>query len=408
MPGLETRALPSGATEILGRWRARSVALRDGVPVSALTALAFVPGLVDNGVMVGELPQRPLDAVGLVLVLGQCLPLVARRLSPLTCLTLVTLCFAAVQLLAYPPTFASVGVIVALYSAGAHQSRFRFPTVVVLTVGYLLLTLGLAARGSSESVADYVAFYCVMLACAGAGALMRSWRAGEAERQRRGAELAAARERTRIARDLHDVVTHHVTAMVVQADSARFLPADRHADLMAGISDSGRQAMSDLRRLLDVLQAPDPSHAPDVVGGSLAHPTAGALDLAADRVGDLIERVRRTGQPVELRVRGEGSAMDSGTGPIVHHVVQEALTNAVKYAHGRPTRVLIDHDEDRVDVQVTTEGPGRTPVPSLPSGGHGLLGLGERVRACGGEFTAGELPRGGFVVRARLPSGGDR
>ena len=406
MPGLETRALPSGATELLGRWRARNVALRDGVLASALTALAFVPGLVDNGVMVGELPQRPLDAVGLILVLGQCLPLIVRRLHPLACLTLVALCFAAVQLFAYPPTFAGVGVIIALYSAGAYQNRLRTPTAAALTAGYLILALALDARGSSERVADYAAFYFVMLACAGAGALMRSWRAGEAERHRRGVESAAARERTRIARDLHDVVTHHVTAMVVQADSARFLPADRHADLMAGISDSGRQAMADLRRLLDVLQDPDLPHTSDTDGGSF--PAEGNLDPAADQVGDLVERVRRTGQPVELKVRGERAATDSGAGPTIYRVVQEALTNAVKYAHGRPTRVLIDYARERVDVQVTTEGPGRTPAPGLPSGGHGLSGLGERVRASGGEFTAGDLPRGGFVVRARLPSGGNR
>ncbi|WP_436888200.1 sensor histidine kinase [Nocardiopsis dassonvillei] len=394
-------------TELLGRWRARSVALPDGVLAFTLAALAFAPGLVDNGVVVGELPQRPLDAVGLALVLGQCLPLVVRRLRPLACLAAVALCFAAVQLFAYPPTFASVGVIVALYSAGAHQSRFRLPAVAALTVGYLLLALGLAARGSSERVVDYAAFYLIMLACAGSGALMRSWRAGEAERHRRGAEAAAARERVRIARDLHDVVTHHVTAMVVQADSARFLPADRHAELMSGIGDSGRQAMADLRRLLEVLHDPDTPHTPNAVHGPPAHPAGGAPDPAADQMGDLVERVRRSGQPVELSVRGERPAMDPGTGLTVHRVVQEALTNAVKHAHGRPTRVLVDYDRDRIDVQVTTGGPG-TPVPDLPSGGHGLIGLGERVRASGGEFTAGVLPRGGFVVRARLPLGGVR
>ncbi|WP_455011056.1 DUF7134 domain-containing protein [Nocardiopsis protaetiae] len=154
MPGPETRALPSGATELLGRWRARGAALPDGVLAFTLTAMAFVPGLVDNGVVVGELPQRPLDAVGLALVLGQCLPLVVRRLRPLACLAAVALCFAAVQLFAYPSTFAGVGVIVALYSAGAHQSRFRLPTVAAMTVGYLLLALALNARGSSERVVD--------------------------------------------------------------------------------------------------------------------------------------------------------------------------------------------------------------------------------------------------------------
>lgn len=408
MLGLEKRAFPSVATEIVGRWRARSVALRDGLLASALAVVAFAPGLVDNGVMVGELPQRPLDAVGLVLVMGQCLPLVARRLRPFTCLTIVALCFAAVQLFAYPPTFASVGVLVALYSAGAYQSRRRLPMTAAMTAGYLFLALALAARGSSEHVTDYVAFYCVMLAVAGAGVLMHSWRVGEAERRRRGAELAVARERNRLARDLHDVVSHHVTAIVVQSDSARFLPADQHADLMSGIGDSGRQAMTDLRRLLGVLEDPDHPHDPDAVDGSAAHSARGTLDPAQDQVGDLVERVRLAGQPVELTVRGERPDMDPGIGLTTHRVVQEALTNAVKYARGRPTGVLIDYERDRVDIQVTTEGLGRASVSDLPSGGRGLIGLGERVRVFGGEFTAGGLPRGGFVVRARLPLDGGR
>lgn len=408
MLGLENRAFPRVATDLVGWWRARSVALRDGVLASALAVVAFAPGLVDNGVMVGELPQRPLDAVGLVLVMGQCLPLVARRLRPFACLTIVALCFAAVQLFAYPPTFASVGVLVALYSAGAYQDRRRLPMTAAMTAGYLLLALALAARGSSERVVDYVAFYCVMLAVAGAGVLMHSWRVGEAERRRRGAELAVARERNRIARDLHDVVSHHVTAIVVQSDSARFLPADQHADLMSGIGDSGRQAMTDLRRLLGVLEDPDLHHAPDAVDGSAAHSARGTLDPAQDQVGDLVERVRLAGQPVELTVRGERPDMDPGIGLTTHRVVQEALTNAVKYAHGRPTGVLIDYERDRVDIQVTTEGLGRASVSDLPSGGRGLIGLGERVRVFGGEFTAGGLPRGGFVVRARLPLDGGR
>lgn len=411
MPGLETRTLPSGAAELVGLWRARSVAVRDGVLAAVLAAVAFAPGLVDNGVMVGELEQRPLDAVGLALVMGQCLPLFARRLRPLACLAAVALCFAAVQLLAYPPTFASVGIVVALYSAGAHQEHRRVPMTAALTVGYLLLTLALSLRGSPERAADYVAFYLVMLSVAGAGALMRSWRAGEAERRRRGAELAVARERNRIARELHDVVTHHVTAMVVQADSARFRPADQHAGLMSGISDTGREAMADLRRLLGVLEGsedPGSPRVPETVDGSSAHSALEGLDPAADQLGDLVERVRRSGQPVELTVRGDRPDLDPGIGLTAHRVVQEALTNAVKHARGQPTGVLIGYGRDRIDIQVTTEGLGRSSVPDLLSGGRGLTGLGDRVRVFGGEFTAGELPRGGFVVRARLPLEGGR
>ncbi|WP_460858098.1 sensor histidine kinase [Nocardiopsis coralliicola] len=411
MLGLGTRALPSGTRQLVGAWRGTSATVRDGALALALAAAAFAPGLVDNGVMVGELPQRPLDAAGFALVMGQCLPLVARRTHPAACLAAAALCFAAVQVLAYPPTFASVGIVVALYSAGAHQDRHRIPSALALAAGYLVLAFALAARGSSERLADYVAFSLVMSAFAGAGALIRAWRAGEAERRRRGAELAAARERNRIARELHDVVSHHVTAIVVQADAARYLPASRHGELvsdLSGISDTGRQAMADLRRLLGVLEGPEAPGAPDAFGGPSAAAQGPAADSSADGVHELVERVRRAGQPVELAVRGERPALEPGVGLAVHRVVQEALTNAVKHARGRATAVLIDYGGDRIDIQVTTEGAGPSPARDLPSGGRGLTGLGERVRALGGEFTAGTLPRGGFVVRARLPLGGAR
>lgn len=382
--------------------------MRDGLLAVALAAVAFAPGLVDNGVLVGELPPRALDPPGFVLVMGQCLPLALRRVRPAVCLALVAACFSAVQLITYPSTFASVGLLVALYSAGAHQDRLRKPLLGAATAGYVLLAIALNARGSSEQLADFVAFYLVLLAFAGVGALMRSQRRLETERRHRAAELAATRERNRIARDLHDVVTHHVTAMVVQADAAQFHPQAKHPELTTGlsaISDTGRRAMTDLRRLLDVL---DSSGAPTASDEPPAQHRDDACDSDLDRVNDLVEQVRRTGQPVELTVRGTRRMLAAGVGLAAHRVVQEALTNAVKYARGHPTAVAISYSKDCVDIQVSTDGGGRAPAPDLPSGGRGLHGLRERVHMFGGQFTAGDRPQGGFVVRARLPLGGEQ
>lgn len=397
-----------GPTVLTGWWQARSLLVRDGLLAVALAAAAFAPGLVDNGVLVGELPPRALDAPGFVLVMGQCLPLALRRVRPAVCLTLVAACFSAVQLITYPSTFASVGLLVALYSAGAHQDRLRKPLLGAATAGYALLATALNTRGSSEQLADYAAFYLTLLAFAGAGALMRSQRRLETQRRRRAAELAATRERNKIARDLHDVVTHHVTAMVVQADAARLHPGAKHTELTTGlsaISDTGRRAMTDLRRLLGVL---DSSGAPTASDEPPAQYRDGVCDSDLDRVEDLVEQVRRTGQPVELTVRGSRPTMAPEVGLTAHRVVQEALTNAVKHARGHPTAVAISYTKDCVDIQVNTDGGDPAPVPDLPSGGRGLDGLRERVQVFGGQLTAGHRPQGGFVVRARLPLGHQR
>jgi signal transduction histidine kinase len=379
----------------LGGWRTRDVATRDAVLAALLAACAFAPGLVDNGVLLGELPQRPMDAAGVALAMGQCLPLTARRRLPAVSLTAVVGCFSAVQLLGYVPTFASESIVVALYSVGAHQDRRRRTLAVAATGAYALLSIALHLRGSPERIADYLSFYLVLAACWGAGTWVRSRRVGEAERRHRGMELAVAEERARIAQDLHDVVTHHVTAMLVQADAAQFLlegSPDRAAEGLTAISGTGRQALEELRRLLDVLDDPD--------GTSGAERTS-----SLGHVGALVDRIRKAGQPVELLEEGERAPMPRDAELAAYRVVQEALTNAVKHAHGHRTTVRVRYEDKEVGVEVTNDGPsgGRGHAAGLGfGGGRGLAGLSERVSASGGEFSAGARPEGGFVVRARL------
>ncbi|WP_233221318.1 sensor histidine kinase [Streptomyces carminius] len=208
-------------------------------------------------------------------------------------------------------------------------------------------------------------------------------------------------ERARIARELHDVVTHHVTAMVVQADAAQFLltsAPERAGEGLTAVSDTGRRALTELRYLLGVLEATGESASADPARAGRA-PTLG-------RVGDLVEQARRSGQPVGFSEQGERRPRSVDVELAAYRVVQEALTNAMKYAAGKPARVLLRHGAEHIEIEVTTDGPVAAPVTRKPgpAGGRGLAGLRARVRMLDGELEAGPRPEGGFEVRATIPS----
>jgi len=286
---------------------------------------------------------------------------------------------------------AGVALPIALLSAGAHLERFRRPVMIAASVAYVPLALALDGRGSSEGLIGFLTFYLVLAGAWGIGAWLRSTRAAEAEHRRHVAESTRAAERTRIARELHDVVTHHVTAMVVQAEAARYLtgtPARLDASLGA-VADTGRRAITDLRHLLDLLSPESTTDA--------RTPSTGDLHT-------LVEQTRRAGQPVEFLEEGGPRELTGSADAAAYRVVQEALTNALKHAHGRPTVVHVHHGAQALTVQVSTDGTGARSV-SPGGSGRGLTGLRERVGILGGEFSAGPHPGGGFVVRARIPVG---
>lgn len=369
------------------RWRVRAPVLWDGGLAVALTVAALVPQLQGDGFHVSELPVRQTDTLAVALTVGQCLPLAVRR-WPALCLAIAAGCFAAEQALAYPVNLASGGLFVALYRAGAYLGRFRRVVAAAASGAYLAFCVVLHQLGSPERPFDYLSIYLLLAACWGAGAWVRSRQAGEAERHRRGTRAAIVEERARIARELHDVVTHHVTAMVVQADAAQYLVStepDRAAGNLAAISGTGRLALAELRDLLGVLDA----------GGDTV-----ALAPVLGQLHELVAQVRRTGQPVTLEEDGEPVSLAVGVELAAYRVVQEALTNAVKHAPGRRTTVRIRYG-DEVDIDVTTDGP--VIAAGDFAAGRGLTGLRERVRTCGGELTAGGRPGGGFTVRARMP-----
>ncbi len=378
---IELRRLPD-------RWRRWDVTVRDLPLALALAAASLTPALYNRGTQLGELPGRRFDALAVVVLALECLPLAVRRRWPAASLALVAVGFAADQLSGYH-LVAGTALPIALLSAGAHLRRHRWVAVGVLTGAYVPLSIALDRRGSGEGLTGYVTFYVALAIAWSVGAWLRQTRAAEAERRRHLAAATRAAERTRIARELHDVVTHHVTAMVVQAEAARFQTAapDRLDQTLTAVTDTGRRAIADLRHMLDLL---NPDH-----GTPPSAPSAGGLRA-------LVERTRRAGQPVTLTE--EGSPQPGTAEAAAYRVVQEALTNALKHDHGARTAVHVRHGAREVTVEIRTDGSG-TSAASPGGSGRGLAGLRERVGALGGQFSAGPQPGGGFLVRARVPAG---
>ncbi|WP_420077219.1 sensor histidine kinase [Streptomyces sp. JL3001] len=239
------------------------------------------------------------------------------------------------------------------------------------------------------------------------------------ERERESAARAAvSAERDRIARELHDIVSHNVSLMVVQAGAARevmgTMPDEASAALRA-VEDAGRGAMTDLRHLLGLL-APSPSGEDDDTETG-ADDRASAADLAPqpgmDRLGQLVDRVSFAGLPVEVRISGEPRPLPQGIDVTAYRIVQEALTNALRHGDGGKAEVTVRYADHALRVEVLNTGPsvltggapqGPRPVPRHRDGtGRGLMGLRERVAVYGGDLDARRRLGGGYRVRARIP-----
>ncbi|MFJ8924850.1 sensor histidine kinase [Streptomyces sp. NPDC102415] len=342
-----------------------------------------------NGTDVGGLPNRPFDALAVVAIAFQSLPLAGRRRWPVICFALVALGFALDQLRGYH-TLAGIALPIGLISVAAQLEHHRRTTAIAVTAAYVPLAVALDAIGPGEPPSEYVMFYVAVALAWGVGTWLRSTRAAEAERRRRVAEDTRTAERARIARELHDVVTHHVTAMVVQAEAARYLTAapDRLDQSLTAVTDTGRRAITDLRHLLNLL---NPDH-----GTEATPPPVG-------RLLTLVEQTRRAGQPVEFTEEGTPAESTGSADLVAYRVVQESLTNALKYAHGSATSVRVRHCDQEITVEVNTDRTG-SKVPLTGGSGRGLAGLRERVDVLGGDFHAGRQPDGGFTVRVRIPA----
>ena len=206
------------------------------------------------------------------------------------------------------------------------------------------------------------------------------------------AETAVADERARLARELHDIVGHSVSVMTVQASAVRRLlrpDQEREREALLTVEETGRQALAEMRRLVGVLRRPE--EAPAL-----------APQPGLEHVGRLVEQAREAGLPTELRIEGEPLKLAPSSDLTAYRLVQEGLTNALKHADATHAEVLLRYDGDQVEVVVRDDGRG---AGKGDGGGHGLVGMRERVLVSGGELHAGPRPDGGFELRARLPVG---
>ncbi len=280
------------------------------------------------------------------------------------------------------------------------------------------ISVSLSAPGHSEPY-EAITQAFIFLTAAAAGLLSRArqanLRAAESRADRAEAELdrqssrAAARERVTIARELHDVVAHHVSLMAVQAEAAASLLPGQPAQAarsVAIIGDTARLALTELRRLLGVLRGP-------------ADRLETAPSASLGELDGVLAQVRGAGLPVDFEVVGTPGQLAPGIDLTAYRIVQEALTNTIRHAHADRAAVTVSYEPGYVTVCVADSGPrlvpdanGR-PVPAarkrlararLDGAGLGLAGIAERVASCGGNLTVGPTPSGGFAVTARLPA----
>jgi signal transduction histidine kinase len=354
-----------------------------------------------------HLPRPGLLAVALVLLIN--LPLAWRRRRPFGVNLAIGALSAIYGATPFPDLVTPVplGGVVALYSFVAWCDRRNAVIVGVLTGVSVVIVAWLPGTNS-----DLVDFSFTALLLAGAWVLgdsARIRRAYTTELEARAAWLARERdfeagravtaERARIARELHDVIAHHVSMMVVQAEAGP-VAAERDGPGAAGAFDTiagiGRQALVEMRRLLGVLREetgrPEPSLAPQ----------PGVAQLPG-----LVEQVRQAGLEAGLEVEGEPLPLPAGVDLSAYRIVQEALTNAVKHAGRARVRVRVRYCDQDLRIEVRDDGAGQAGPPGEDGEpGHGLIGMRERVHLFGGELTAGPGPHGGFTVAARLPIGG--
>jgi signal transduction histidine kinase len=340
-------------------------------------------------------------------------PLVWRRSCPVPVLLICAVARVSYDVigLGYAPV--PLGVSIAFYTV-LNRCGLRV-CVISCVLAVAGITISQAAPGHNQPY-DFIVAALTIVVAGMAGLLARTRHAylqeaeeraarAEAERDRESAR-AAAGERARIARELHDVVAHHVSLMAVQAEAAASLLPDRPERARQSveiIGDTARQALTELRRLLGVLRGPGEELETE------PSPSLGALEA-------VLEQVRGTGLPVDFRVEGTPSVLSPGVDLTAYRIVQEALTNTMRHAPAAHAAVTLSYEPGYVTVSIANSAtsassratrslaPAPASLPPAARAGFGLAGIAERVASCGGSLSAGPTLTGGFAVTARLPA----
>lgn len=392
----------------------------DTVVVAVVFLMFCLPDLLRGGVDDGDGPPRfrlaftelPLAGM-LALQAGLVLPLLWRRRKPMAAFGVIAAVFV-LQWSLGAALRADVALFIALYSLALHGRLRQLPWAGAVMVGAMALV---AVRASSAvSVWDALFFLLSTATAAVALGLMvrirRAQLAGlreraarlEIERDQRS-RLATATERTRVAREMHDIVGHNLSVIITLADAGAYatdVAPERGKEALRLIGDTGRQALGELRRVLGVLREAGDGPA----GGPELSPQPGIAD-----VGALCATVRAAGLEVVYRTSGDVDALDGGVQLTVYRIVQEALTNTMKHAaDDARVHLAVAVTGARLSIRVQDTGPA-TPSGPPNEEGHGLVGMRERAALYGGTVSAGPTGGGGWAVEAVLdltPRGGDR
>ncbi|TGB14656.1 histidine kinase [Streptomyces sp. MZ04] len=348
----------------------------------------------------GEAPVKEEPAsVPWALVILSTLPLAGRRRYPLT--LFVAVLGAALAIGSSASWITVLACVIGAYSAVVH-SRYRIAAIAVLVIAAALS--GVAFRNADPVLPGWSSPGFVLLVAGMLASLVRFLQLRLASSRDRVTELQEAQEeatrraveeeRARIAAELHDVVTHNVSVMVIQAGAARkvmdVVPEQSKEALLA-VEAGGRAAMAELRHVMGLLAAPDHER-PDGL-----EPQPGLTQLGA-----LAARVRAAGTPVSVEVSLPPDPLPPGVDLAAYRVVQEALTNTIKHARGAEASVAIGCTDDCLEIEVTDTG-GAEDSPPVESNGRGHMGLRERLAVYEGELTAGPTNAGGYRVTARIP-----
>ena len=345
---------------------------------------------------------HPISAAEVVLVPFTTVPIALRRYRPLAVLVVTVSAAVLITIFTSQAQF-PVGVLIALYTVASRCERavsIRAAEWVALPI-----TLGVLVNNGFHlgRVIPELAVFAIAWVI---GDNIRTRRAYLAQLEERAARLerereerderAVAEERTRIARELHDVIAHNVSVMVVQASAGEELfdtDPDRARESLSAVAATGRAALTELRRLLGVIRAEEGS---DAAASYTPQPGIEYLD-------ELVAQVRETGLAVELSVLGQPRALPEGVGLCAYRIVQEALTNTLKHADASRAQVSVRYVDDALELQVLDDGHGAPATANGEHGGHGLIGMRERVALFGGELTARSRVDHGYEVCARLP-----
>jgi signal transduction histidine kinase len=342
---------------------------------------------------------RAPDAGGVLLTLAIVVPLLWRRQRPALVLVISGMALLGYDAAGYPSGLAWLACYWAVYSYAVHRRRRDAYWPLGVWVAVIVAHLALPARGSNAGQTALI-FLGVTAVVWLRGDAVRSGLV-EAERQRElRARQAVADERTRIARELHDVVSQALGVIVMQAGGAGSVPVLEEPDakaVLATIEQTGRQAFAEMRRLVSVLRDDDEAAA------LAPQPTVGEIPA-------LVARLASAGLDVDLEIEGTRREAPAGVELSAYRIVQEALTNTLKHSGAGHATVRLTWSQDHLEVEVIDDGPvagAAVPPPvRADSGGKGLVGMRERVMLFGGVLEAGPSPHGGYRVAARLPLGG--